>query len=101
MDNPRDLHAFPTRRSSDLAVNELLDRGGDAGDVVVNLHAQLNMLGGLMAMLIGATFGVLLALGGAPRPRAVRVALREQDAERRPDEHRDRKSTRLNSSHAN
>ena len=58
------------------AVNELLDRGGDAGDVVVNLHAQLNMLGGLMAMLIGATFGVLLALGGAPRQRAVRVALR-------------------------
>jgi hypothetical protein len=63
------VQAFPE-------VNELLDRGGDAGDVVVNLHAQLNMLGGLMAMLVGATFGVLLALGGAPRPRAVRVALR-------------------------
>jgi hypothetical protein len=61
------VQAFPQ-------VNELLDRGGDAGDVVVNLHAQLNMLGGLMAMLVGATFGVLLALGGAPRPRAVRVA---------------------------
>jgi hypothetical protein len=63
------VQAFPD-------VNELLDRGGDAGDVVVNLHAQLNMLGGLMAMLVGATFGILLALGGAPRPRAVRVALR-------------------------
>ena len=35
------------------AVNELLDRGGDAGDVIVNLHAQLNMLGGLMVILIG------------------------------------------------
>ena len=35
------VQAFP-------AVNELLDRGGDAGDVIVNLHAQLNMLGGLM-----------------------------------------------------
>ena len=33
------VQAFP-------AVNELLDRGGDAGDVIVNLHAQLNMLGG-------------------------------------------------------
>jgi hypothetical protein len=63
------IQAFP-------AVNELLDRGGDAGDVVVNLHAQLNMLGGLMAMLVGATFGVLLALGGVPRPRAVRLAAR-------------------------
>jgi hypothetical protein len=61
------IQAFP-------AVNELLARGGDAGDVVVNLHAQLNMLGGLMVMLVGATFGVLLALGGAPRPRAARVA---------------------------
>ncbi|MDP9286142.1 MAG: hypothetical protein M3P41_14495 [Actinomycetota bacterium] len=61
------IQAFP-------AVNELLDRGGDAGDVVVNLHAQLNMLGGLMAMLIGMAYAVLLALGGAPRPRAMRVA---------------------------
>ena len=33
------VQAFP-------AVNELLDRGGEAGDVIVNLHAQLNMLGG-------------------------------------------------------
>src|SRR5439155_936896 len=40
------VQAFP-------AVNELLDRGGDAGDVIVNLHAQLNMLGGLMVILIG------------------------------------------------
>src|SRR4051794_23595554 len=63
------VQAFPE-------VNELLDRGGDAGDVAVNLHAQLNMLGGLMPMLVGATLGVLLALGGAPRPRAVHVAAR-------------------------
>ena len=63
------IQAFPE-------LNELLDRGGDAGDVVVNLHAQLNMLGGLMVMLVGAAFGVLLALGGAPRPRAMRLAVR-------------------------
>jgi hypothetical protein len=58
------------------AVNELLDRGGDAGDVIVNLHAQLNMLGGLMAMLMGAALGVMLALGGSARPRASRLASR-------------------------
>ena len=40
------VQAFP-------AVNELLDRGGEAGDVIVNLHAQLNMIGGLMVILIG------------------------------------------------
>ena len=46
------VQAFP-------AVNELLDRGGDAGDVIVNLHAQLNMLGGLMVILIGAALALL------------------------------------------
>lgn len=50
------------------AVNELLDRGGEAGDVIVNLHAQLNMLGGLMVLLVGA----VLALRGV---RARRVLL--------------------------
>jgi hypothetical protein len=62
------IQAFP-------AVNELLDRGGDAGDVIVNLHAQLNMLAGLMVILMGAalaltpgalrsTRSLLLAVGG-------------------------------------
>ncbi|HEU5279729.1 MAG TPA: hypothetical protein VFU26_12600 [Gaiellaceae bacterium] len=46
------VQAFP-------AVNELLDRGGDAGDVIVNLHAQLNMLGGLMVILVGAALALL------------------------------------------
>jgi hypothetical protein len=45
------VQAFP-------AVNELLDRGGDAGDVIVNLHAQLNMLGGLMVILMGAALAL-------------------------------------------
>jgi hypothetical protein len=45
------IQAFP-------AVNELLDRGGDAGDVIVNLHAQLNMLGGLMVILMGAALAL-------------------------------------------
>lgn len=48
------IQAFP-------AVNELLDRGGDAGDVIVNLHAQLNMLGGLMVVLVGAALALLRA----------------------------------------
>ena len=41
------VQAFPL-------VNEALDRGGEAGDVIVNLHAQLNMLGGLMLLLMGS-----------------------------------------------
>jgi hypothetical protein len=45
------VQAFP-------AVNELLDRGGDAGDVIVNLHAQLNMLAGLMVLLMGAALAL-------------------------------------------
>ena len=42
------IQAFP-------AVHDLLDEGGDAGAVIVNLHAQLNMLGGLLVMLVGLT----------------------------------------------
>src|SRR5205807_5020953 len=57
------------------AVNELLDRGGEAGDVIVNLHAQLNMLGGLMVLLMGAVLALLQAQGGELRPRAVRTTL--------------------------
>jgi hypothetical protein len=48
------------------AVHDLLDEGGYAGDVIVNLHAQLNMLGGLMVLLVGAALA-LLVLVGAPR----------------------------------
>lgn len=48
------IQAFPL-------VNEAIDRGGEAGDVIVNLHAQLNMLGGLMLLLMGLS---LTALGG-------------------------------------
>src|SRR5947209_9178885 len=51
------VQAFP-------AVNELLDRGGEAGDVIVNLHAQLNMLAGLMVVLVGLA---LVTLGGRAR----------------------------------
>jgi hypothetical protein len=58
------IQAFP-------AVNELLDRGGEAGDVIVNLHAQLNMLGGLMVILIGLTLAYL----GADETASARRAL--------------------------
>src|SRR6266536_6134168 len=57
------------------AVHELLDRGGDAGGVIVNLHAQLNMLGGLMVILVGVALALLRDAGGAWRDRPVRVAL--------------------------
>jgi hypothetical protein len=56
------VQAFP-------AVNELLDRGGEAGDVIVNLHAQLNMLAGLMVILLGLTFVALR--GEVPKPRFI------------------------------
>ena len=62
------IQAFP-------AVHDLLDRGGDAGGVIVNLHAQLNMLGGLLAMLVGLALALLARLGGQPVVRAERVAL--------------------------
>jgi cytochrome c oxidase cbb3-type subunit 1 len=62
------IQAFP-------AVHDLLERGGDAGSVIVNLHAQLNMLGGLLAMLIGLTLALLVQLGGAPVAWAERAAL--------------------------
>ncbi len=56
------VQAFP-------AVNELLDRGGDAGDVIVNLHAQLNMLAGLMVILMGAALA--LTPGALRSPRSI------------------------------
>ncbi len=61
------VQAFP-------AVNELLDKGGTAGDVIVNLHAQLNMLGGLMVILIGLALVSLRELGAAwEGPQAHRI----------------------------
>jgi hypothetical protein len=57
------------------AVHELLDRGGDAGEVIVNLHAQLNMLGGLMVILIGVALALLAQLGTRSPSRLARTAL--------------------------
>jgi hypothetical protein len=62
------VQAFP-------AVTELLDEGADAGDVIVNLHSQLNMLGGLMVILVGLGLAVLVRLGAAWPSRNARVAL--------------------------
>jgi hypothetical protein len=63
------VQAFP-------AVHDLLEQGGDAGAVIVNLHAQLNMLGGLLVMLVGLTLALLAHLGGTRLPGAERLALR-------------------------
>jgi hypothetical protein len=54
-------------------VNEALDRGGEAGDVIVNLHAQLNMLGGLMLLLMGLSLTALGSLGARWPVRPVRL----------------------------
>ena len=56
-------------------MHDLLDEGGDAGAVIVNLHAQLNMLGGLLVMLVGLTLALLAQLGGERVLRAERIAL--------------------------
>src|SRR4029079_182956 len=55
-------------------VNELLDRGGEGGDVIVNLHAQLNMLGGLMVVLVGLALAVMTRLGSPWPARRARLA---------------------------
>ncbi len=55
-------------------VNEALDRGGQAGDVIVNLHAQLNMLGGLMLLLMGLALTALHTLGAEWQERRARLA---------------------------
>jgi len=57
------------------AVNELLDRGDEAGDVIVNLHAQLNMLGGLMLVLTGLTLAALRGTGAVWRVRSARTLI--------------------------
>ena len=57
-------------------VNEALDRGGEAGDVIVNLHAQLNMLGGLMLLLTGLSLVALHALGAEWQERRARLTVR-------------------------
>jgi hypothetical protein len=62
------VQAFPV-------VNEALDRGGEAGDVIINLHAQLNMLGGLMLLLAGLALGALELLGARRPARRTRLAL--------------------------
>lgn len=56
------------------AVDELLDRAGEAGAVIINLHAQLNMLGGLMVILMGLALPLLFGLGSGWPRRAVAVA---------------------------
>src|SRR5436189_268785 len=62
------VQAFPL-------VNEALDRGGDAGDVIVNLHAQLNIAGGLMLLLAGLALGALELLGARRPVRRLRLVL--------------------------
>ncbi len=62
------VQAFPL-------VNEALDRGGQAGDVIVNLHAQLNMVGGLMMVLVGLALGALELSGAAWPVRRARLVV--------------------------
>src|SRR5437588_164704 len=54
----------PSRRVTNACFWSPLAGGGEAGDVIVNLHAQLNMLAGLMVILVGLA---LVTLGGRAR----------------------------------
>src|SRR5207244_12211149 len=90
----RPLHSFPTRRSSDLAAQAQ----GPAG--AQDPHLGLEGRGCLPARdgRVAADHRVLRALSGAPNRRGRR--LREYAVELLYAEAaRDRKSTRLNSSH--
>src|SRR5439155_26763765 len=92
--DPRDLHSFPTRRSSDLGAGEL---GGDLGivpDEVPQEHEQVVVVDQVLLPLVAR---VLLAQADEVVEVIVemRVARRE-DIVRLGE---DRKSTRLNSSH--
>src|SRR5690606_41317600 len=81
--SPRLLPSFPTRRSSDLAVDvELLDPVARVGDEeVANLvAAEVEDVGAPVGLLAAAGVGVLVERGAVEAGQ-------------------DRKSTRLNSSH--
>src|SRR5439155_3813516 len=87
--HPRHLHSFPTRRSSDLAMNTALERAQLRGygpptprqaDVLVAISRYIAEHG------FSPTVRELVALLGLGRRSAVAIL-------------RDRKSTRLNSSH--
>src|SRR5438876_1376392 len=71
----RDLHSFPTRRSSDLKPNAIV-----AGDLVDDVQVDLQ-------------------LGVGPGPASHREYERDFGGPRAEDCRLDRKSTRLNSSH--
>src|SRR5207249_11991006 len=81
----RDLHSFPTRRSSDLQLDRYRFRGYGRGN---RLKAGLQLGGANLSRTALRLFG-----GGATRSRLVQ---KKGDPARKV---RDRKSTRLNSSH--
>src|SRR5690606_40232325 len=80
----RDLHSFPTRRSSDLGLLGDLRYGRTAHSLALALS------------LYGVTLHTI-APGGLEMPANITLELRERGME--VVEHEDRKSTRLNSSH--
>src|SRR5690606_41735314 len=88
------LHSFPPRRSSDL-----LERGPRSGRGrvdVVPVRERLNAAPPkLIELLVARTDRLTQPLAAAPHLSARRLPLRH----RSPQAARDRKSTRLNSSH--
>src|SRR5205814_7257530 len=83
--DPRPLHSFPTRRSSDLDHFELLERAVEEADVAVSGRKHVSSLCVRTLPLSRGSSQALLDTPGCP-PMLVEPLL-------------DRKSTRLNSSH--
>src|SRR5699024_12776403 len=90
---PRDLHPFPTRRSSDLAVLSSADRS----QVDRELNGKLEDAGDRRAGALAKAAGY--RLDPASAIRRVRGATKDRRVGLRPAPDTDRKSTRLNSSH--
>src|SRR5690606_39800835 len=88
----RDLHSFPTRRSSDLGMN--LN--------IFNNHADRVKMANL-AQIVNVLQAVILTEGEkmilTPTYHVMKMYNVHQDAQLIPIELKDRKSTRLNSSH--
>src|SRR5207253_10609142 len=85
------LHSFPTRRSSDLPSRRLVVRHSSG-------YALVMAGSGGLPSTRSAAFSAIISTHALMLPET-RSGIAEASATRRPSTPRDRKSTRLNSSH--
>src|SRR5690606_39401123 len=89
--DPRDLHAFPTRRSSDLD-HQVLAGAGEGGGFAVDLHGLDGSVGEVEVDPVQVCGGPGVDGGDGAQGCVVAAGVVELQVV-------DRKSTRLNSSH--